>query len=156
MYNFDLCTPVRGICRSSLNIPPTPHEMGCTTAPPGHASDSLEIGFKPSSAIARTVHESPSARGHELPTPNISKVSHRRIRQTKSYTHTRKKCKTTTDSISRSRSVTNDFSPEKSSAMSLSLGGSPKWNRTPVRFLVHRCMRHKVHSTRRSSRRRSL
>jgi len=154
MYNFDLCVLLSAAFAGATWISlPTPHDMGCTTTPLGRASDRLEIGFKSSSAIAPTIRGSPLAKSYKSPIPDI--LSHRRLRQTKSYTLPRKKRKTT-DNISRSFSVTSDFSTEKSSAMPLSPGGSPERNRKTVRFFVHRCMRLKVHSTRRPSRRRSL
>ena len=157
MCNLDLCVlPSAAFSGEAWAFLPTSHDMGYTTTPLGHASSGLGIGFKSSSAIGRTVHESPPAGPYKSPTPDISRVPHRRLRQTKSYTLPRKKFKTATDSFSRSCSVTNDFSAEKSSAMSLSSGDSQKRDRKPVRFFVYRCMRGKVHLTQRSSRRRLL
>ena len=155
MHNFDLCVlPSAAFAGAAWASLPTPHDMSCATTL-GRASDRLEIGFKSSSAIAPTIRGSPLAKSHKSPIPDIFKVSHRRLRQTKSYTLPHKKRKTT-DNISRSCSVMSDFSTEKSSAMSLSPGGSPERNRKTVRFFVHQCMRLKVHSTWRPSRRRSL
>lgn len=147
MYNSDLCVlSSAAFAGAAWPFLSTPHDMGRTAAPLGHASDG------PSSALTRTVHESAPARSYKPPTPGISKLSHRRPRQTKSYTFPHKKFKTTMDRISRSRSVTDDFSAEKSFTMSLSPGGSLKWDRKPVCLSIHRCMRCKFHSTRRSVR----
>lgn len=153
MCDFDLSILLPAFAGQPWSLPPIPYDMGCTTTPLGH--DRPEIGLKSSSIIAQTVHRSPPTRSHKSLDPGVSKVSHHRLRRTKSYALLRKKRQTATDTVPRSSLTVTSSSPEKGSAMSLFPGGSEKRDRTLVCFFMRRCMRHKVHSTRRSPRRRS-
>lgn len=115
---------------------PTPRDMGCTTTPLGCIPTGPKTMFKSCPTVSRTAHESPPARLHKSTVPDLSKVTDRRLRQTKSYTLPSKNRKKITDSISRSYSVTTNFSAEKSAATLLSTGVSLKRDRKPVCFLV--------------------
>jgi len=123
--------------------------------PPGHASrlsvlgNETELGF----TIPRDVHESPLTRSRRPLLPETSIIPRRRIRQTNSYTHPRKKHKATSGSISRSYSVATR---EKGSAISFSPGGSLKQDSKLVCSFFGHYMRCEVHSTRRCFRRRLL
>ena len=155
MCDFDLSlSTAAGIYRTTLAAPPILQDMGCTTTPLGH--DKPEVGLNSSSVIVQTVHRSLPTRSHKSLDPGVSKAPHRRLRRTKSYALPHKKRQTVTDIVLRSSLTVPSSSPEKPSAMSLFPGGSEKRDRTLVCFFMRRCMRHKVHSTRRSPRRRLL
>ncbi|KAF9642119.1 hypothetical protein BDM02DRAFT_3193868 [Thelephora ganbajun] len=105
--------------------------------PPNRTFGRLEIRLKSGSTIARAVRESPSARSQKSLVPNLPKVSHRRLRQTKSYMLPRKKSKSGTDNISRSCSVGTNLSVEEDYVVSLSPGGSPKRDRELAKALAN-------------------
>ena len=115
---------------------PTPHDMGCTTKLLGHAPGGPKIRLESGPTVARSTHKSPPARSHKSLIPDLSNASGRQLRHTKSYTLPHKKRETITDSISRSRSVTNNFPAEKGPTALLSSGGSPKRDRKLVCFFT--------------------
>ena len=126
--------------------------MGRTTTPLGCISGGPKTMLKSGPTVSWTAHESLPARSHKSIIPDLLRVSDRRLRKTKSHTLPRKGRKTITDSLSRSYSVTTNFSAEKVITTPDSPGDSSKrdWK------LVCQCMRCKVHSARRCSRWRML
>lgn len=127
--DFDLSILPSAFAGEPWAFLPTPYDMDWTTTPLGHASNGLEIGFKSNLDVARTLHESPPARPHRPLFPDISGVSHRRLRQIKSDALPRKRHETVMDIITRVHSVATNRPAEKNS----SPGGSPR----RVEFTAH-------------------
>ena len=143
IYDFDLSILSSTFAGEPWAFP-QPRTIWIGLRRPWVTFNGLEIGFKFKPAIARTLHELPPARSHRPIFPDISGVSHRRLRQTKSHTLPRKRRKIGMDISTRARSVAANRSSEKNPTMSISPGGSPKRGRKSVCFFI--CA---VNSTRR-------
>jgi len=126
--------------------------MGCTTTSVGYIPGGPKTMLKSGPTVSWTAHELPPARSHKPVVPDLSTVTDRRLRQTKSYTLPHKNRKTVTDSISRSYSVATNFSAEKGATTSLSPWGLSNRDLKLVCFLMGRYMRCEVCSASRCSR----
>ena len=126
--------------------------MGCTTTPLGYIPVGPKTMLKPGLSVSRTAHESPEITHKSI----VPDPPDRRLRQTKSYTLPYRKPKPITDSISRSHSVTTNFSAEKGTATPDFHGHSSKRDGELVCVLMGQYMRRKVRSACRRSRWRVL